>query len=236
MRRWSPWLLALVAVLTRAAEPQPSQQKLISYREPVVTKLEVDASAVVAFTIRANGRVADAVTLATTNRVLGDSARDAVLEWRFERDPTFGTGRNAVPSKVLHREVIEFVFKRGGIVTSMSHRDSAKAWFPRDYEPVIRLVQADALDPPLARLERTPGPTAAQIVPDLTAGGSVLVSFVVDETGAVRVPIAEQATDDRLVDAAIELIGGWRYEPPTDDGQPVLVETRASVSFGPRGD
>src|SRR5215207_9337075 len=116
-RQWS-WLLALTAALAGPAEPQPRDLGLVSYKEPAVPKLEIDASVVVAFTIRANGRVADAVTLTATNRVLGDSARDAVLEWRFDRDATFGRGRDAQPSKVLRRELIEFVFKRDGIVTS----------------------------------------------------------------------------------------------------------------------
>ena len=128
-RQWS-WLLTLIAALAGPAEAQPRGLGLVSYKEPVVPKLEIDASAVVVFTIRANGRVADAVTLTATNRVLGDSARDAVLEWRFERDPTLGRGRDAEPGKVLRRELVEFVFKRDGIVTSMSHRDSAKSWFP----------------------------------------------------------------------------------------------------------
>jgi TonB family protein len=235
MRRWS-WLLALIAALAGAAEPQPRQLGLTFYKEPVVPKLEVDASAVVAFTIRANGRVADAVTLTATNRVLGDSARDAVLEWRFDRDPSLGRGRDAQPSKVLRRELIEFVFKRDGIVTTMTHRDSAKSWFPPDYTPVVRLVQAEALDPPLVRLEQPPSPVAPQIAPELPTGGSVLVSYVVDETGAVRVPIAQGATDEALIDAALALVGGWRYAPPTENGEPVLVETRATVSFAPRGD
>ena len=79
-RQWS-WLLALIAAFAGPAGPQPRNLGLVSYKEPVVPKLEIDASAVVAFTIRANGRVADAVTLTATNRVLGASAREAVLEF-----------------------------------------------------------------------------------------------------------------------------------------------------------
>lgn len=234
MRRQWLWLLALIAALPGARHAQPRSLGLISYQEPVVPKLEIDASAVVVFTIRANGRVADAVTLTATNRVLGDSARDAVLAWRFERDPTLGRGRDAEPSKVLRRELVEFVFKRDGIVTSMSHRDSAKSWFPPDYEPVVRLVQAAELEPPLERLEQPSSAATAELVRNRTSGGSVLVSYVVDEAGAVRVPIAERGEDPTLIDAALALVSGWRYAPPTHGGEPVLVEARETLFFRPR--
>ncbi|HEY3515575.1 MAG TPA: energy transducer TonB [Gammaproteobacteria bacterium] len=236
MRRQRSWLLALIAALPGPAGTQPRSLGLISYEEPVVSKLDIDASAVVAFTIRANGRVADAVTLTATNRVLGDSAREAVLAWRFERDPTLGSGRDAEPSKVLRRELIEFVFKRDGTVTSVSHYDSAKSWFPHDYTPVVRLVQAAALEPPLARLEQPPSAATTDLIRNRTSGGSVLVSYVVDETGAVRVPIAERGDNQTLIDAAVALVGDWRYAPPTQDGQPVVVEARETLFFRPLAD
>ena len=234
-RQWS-WLLTLIVALAGSAQAQPRGLGLVSYEEPAVPKLEVDASVVVIFTVRANGRVADAVTLTATNRVLGDSARDAVLAWRFERDPTLGRGRDAESSKVLRRELVEFVFKRDGIVTSMSHRDSAKAWFPPDYKAVVRLVQAAALEPPLARLEQPPSAATTELIRNRTSGGSVLVSYVVDETGTVRVPFAERGADQTLIDAAVALVGNWRYVPPTQDGEPVLVEARETLFFQPRAD
>ena len=234
-RQWS-WLLALIAAFSGSAHAQPRNLGLISYKEPVVPKLDIDASAVVAFTIRANGRVADAVTLTATNRVLGDSAREAVLAWRFDRDPTLGRGRDAEPSKVLRRELIEFVFKRDGVVTSVSHYESSRSWFPPDYKPVVQLVQAAELDPPLARLEQPQSAAPTKLVGNLTVPGSVIVSYVVDETGAVRVPIAERGDNQTLIDAAVALVGDWRYAPPTQDGQPVVVEARETLFFRPLAD
>lgn len=234
-RHW-PFVLGLIAALAGSAHAQPRNLGLVSYKEPAVPKLEVDASVIVALTIRANGRVDDAVTLTATNRVLGDSAREAVLEWRFDRDPIYGRGRDASPSKVLRREIVEFVFKRDGIVTSLSHRDSAKAWFPADYQPVVRLVQAEELEPPLARLALPTSPATAALVRDVAVGGMVVVSYVVDEMGAVRVPIAERAADEALIEPALALVREWRYEPPTEGGAPVLVEARETVIFRPRAD
>jgi outer membrane biosynthesis protein TonB len=38
------------------------------------------------------------------------------------------------------------------------------------------------------------------------------------------------------MDAAVALVAGWRYEPPTQGGQSVLVEVRETVIFHPRGE
>ena len=62
------------------------------------------------------------------------------------------------------------------------------------------------------------------------------MSYVVDETGGVRVPIAERGEDQALIRAALAVVGGWRYVPPTQDGEPVLVEARKTLTFRPRAD
>ncbi len=235
MTKAMPLGLALLAVHSGIAVAQPRNLGLVSYREPAVPKLVTDGSAVVAFTIRANGRVDDAVTLAATDRVLGDSARDAVIEWRFDRDPELGRGRDAVPSLVLRREIVEFVFKRDGVVTSMSHLESAKSWFPPDYRSTVRLLRSDELDTAPVRAPTPASEETAKLVADLTVAGTVIVSFVIDETGRVRVPIAERAEDPALIAAALAVVGDWRYEPPTDGGEPVLVEERNTLTFRPRG-
>ena len=74
---------------------QPRNLGLVSYKAPVVPTLVTDGSVVIAFTIRASGRVDDAVTLAATNQLLAASAREAVMEWRFDDDPVLGRGRDA---------------------------------------------------------------------------------------------------------------------------------------------
>ena len=50
----------------------------------------------------------------------------------------------------------------------------------------------------------------------------------------MRVPIAERAEDPALIAAALAVVGDWRYEPPTDGGEPVLVEERNTLTFRPR--
>lgn len=239
-RRRTPVALAVLAAIASALRPassaaQPRDLGLVSYQAPSIPRLDADGSAVVAFTIRANGRIQDALTLSATNRVLGNSAREAVTAWRFESDPVLGRGRDAVPSLVLRRQIIEFVFKRGGVVESVSHYDSGKYWFPPDDEAApTRLVRSAELETPLVRLPTPPSGEAEKLLDALTESGVVIVSFVVDEEGGVRVPVAERTEDPLFMQAALALVGGWRFEPPTLDGKPVLVEERNTLTFRPR--
>jgi TonB family protein len=244
MRRSTPLVLAtietgvLLAGLAAAQQPPrftgEHELGLLAYKEPVVPKLAVDGSAVVAFTIRANGRVGDALTLSAIDRVLAASARDAVLEWRFDRDPALGRGREALPTLVLRRQIVEFVFKRDGVVRSLSHFDSAKAGFPVDQTSPIRLVRSADLEKPLVRILAPASAEVDKLLAAITESGVVIVSFVVDETGAVRVPVAERTESPALIAAALALVGGWRFEPPTHGGRPVLVVERNTLTFRPR--
>lgn len=226
--------MVVCALISMAAVAQPRNLGLVSYRPPAVPRLVTDGSAIVALTIRANGRVDDSVALAASGRVFANSAAEAVLGWRFERDPKLGLGRGAVPSLVLRREIVEFVFKRGGVVTSMSHFESAKTWFPAAGGSSVSLVRSEDLDTPLTRTEGPPGEDTAKLASSLSAAAAVIVSFVVDETGGVRVPLAENTEDPALIAAALEVVRGWRYEPPLRGGKPVLVEERARLTFFPR--
>jgi TonB family protein len=206
--------------------------KLVSYKAPSVPVLAADGSAVVAFTIRADGRVADAATLAASDRKLADPAREAVLRWRFERDATFGRGRDAELDKVMRREVVEFVFKRDK-VTAMNHREGAKAWFPQDGEAAVRTVASGELDAPLARRSLPAEGDVDDPVSRLTVGGNATVSFVIDETGNVRVAIVETADDPELNGTALAVVARWLFDPPRKDGRPVLVEQRRLLTFRP---
>lgn len=207
--------------------------KLLTYKAPSVPTLAMDGSAVVAFTIRADGRVADAVTLTASERGVADAAAEAVLRWRFERDPTFGRGRDAELEKVLRREVVEFVFKRDK-VTGMNHREGAKAWFPEDRKGAVRTMAAGDLDAPLERRSSPAAQEGTNPPLDVSVPGSVRVSFLIDETGRVRVPFVETADPPELADAALAMVGSWVYDPPLHEGRPVLVEQLSTLTFRPR--
>jgi len=225
---------ALASAAATVAPAQPPGLDLVVYREPKVWGLAADGSAIVAFTIRANGRVADVLTLSATERKLADAAVEAIKGWRFARDATLGTGRNATPNVVLRREIVELVFKRDAGVTSMNHLEGAKAWFPNEHKLAVQTLVPDQLDAPLVRTPTPPSPEAVRRVSALTVGGHATLSFVVDETGTVRVPAVVAAEDPSLGAAALALVESWRYEPPIAGGKPALVEQRSTFTFPPR--
>jgi TonB family protein len=228
-------LCGATALAQREGLPLADAQalRLLTYKSPSVPTLATDGSAVVVFTIRADGRVADAVTLTASDREVADAAASAVLRWRFERDSTFGRGRDAELDKVLRREVVEFVFKRDK-VTGMNHREGAKAWFPEDRSAAVRTIEAEELDAPLERRPPSAEQDGAGLPPDVSVAGSVRVSFLIDETGRVRVPFVETADAPELADAALALVVQWTYQPPLYDGRPALVEVRNTLTFRPR--
>jgi TonB family protein len=206
--------------------------KLVSYTAPSVPRLGTDGSAVVAFTVRADGRVDDAVTLVASDRRVADPAREAVMKWRFERDAVLGRGRDAQLDVVLRREVVEFVFKRDK-VTGMNHREGAKAWFPEDGRSAVRTVPSTDLDASLVRGLLPVHEDAAEPPASSSVGGRATLSFVIDETGKVRVPIVETADAPEVAAAALAVVARWVYDPPTADGRPVLVEERKTLTFRP---
>src|SRR5690606_24597649 len=138
---FSSWAGSAALVLaTSLPAAEPSSDHVSVSHPPVVGEFAGDGSAVVAVTIRASGEVDDAVALHSTSTRLAEAAVDAVRRWRFARDPVEGRGRGARPDRVLRREVVELDFRRRGVVTSLTHADSARAWFPGEREAEVRTV------------------------------------------------------------------------------------------------
>lgn len=233
-------VLAALPIVSAMAVAQPRALELAAYRAPSVPQLVEDGTAVVAFTVRADGRIRDAVTLYATRRELADAAQEAVSRWRVALpEEALGPGGaplhgpNAVPSAVLRREIVEFVFKRDGVVSSMTHLDAEKSWFGPTHEPAVRTVVPEDLGIDPVRTSATPTARAAALVLKLKRNGKATVSYVIDESGNVRVPFIVAADDPSLGEAALALVESWRYEPPTRDGLPILVEERKTFTFRP---
>lgn len=58
------------------------------------------------------------------------------------------------------------------------------------------------------------------------------VYFYVDETERVRMPAVAPETYPCLSFIATEAIRGWKFEPPTRDGWPVLAAAVQDFDFG----
>jgi TonB family protein len=60
--------------------------------------------------------------------------------------------------------------------------------------------------------------------------GTVLIEFVVDETGSVRNPTIKESVPG-LDDAALDCVKQWRFTPARKAGAPVQAAAQAPVTF-----
>jgi TonB family protein len=122
------------------------------------------------------------------------------------------------------REVLHYRFHRSGVVSSLSHREGARALFVESSDDFarVRMVAWEELDEPPVRLEPADPASAGR-----AAEGNADLTFVIDETGAVRVPTVVAASDHAIGLAALTAIKQWKFTPPRRRGEPVLVEVRA---------
>ena len=210
-----------------AAPPDKLLDSLSSYRKPnfpaeLRSSPVTDGYATLAIVIRADGTVDDAVVLEASHPSFGDAVLDVLPNWRFK------SGDSVASNSLPYREVLRFEFSQSGVVSTMSHRDAAKAAFPATLaeQVPVRTVQWAKLSAPPKRLEATVPSVSAQKME-----GTVIVSYVIDTDGRVRVPVVVRATEPQLGRAALDAVKRWRFAPPKDENGPVLVEDSRSFTF-----
>lgn len=174
---------------------------------------------VVVVTIDEVGRVEDAVAIEASDPAFGRAVIDVTPEWIFAPLELPEDEQAAAPEP--RREVLHYRFHRSGVVSSLSHREGARQLFVESSDDFarVRMVAWDDLDEKPVRIE-PPATTES-------AKGTADLSFVIDETGAVRVPTVLATSDYAIGIAALDSIKEWKFTPPRRRGEPVLVEVRA---------
>ncbi len=66
------------------------------------------------------------------------------------------------------------------------------------------------------------------------SGGRVVVLFIVDESGTVRLPRIENSSDYAFDKPALDAIKKWRFTPGIKDGRKVKTKMRLPISFSVR--
>lgn len=66
------------------------------------------------------------------------------------------------------------------------------------------------------------------------SGGRVIILFIVDEAGTVRLPRIETSTDYAFDKPALDAIKKWRFTPGIKDGRKVKTKMRLPISFSVR--
>ncbi len=237
----------LICCSATANNAQPNLLGLASYEMPkfppeLVGVKAGDGEVVMVVTIDVEGAVNDSVVLEATNEAFARSASKAVGDWRFGAKgsssstsaATTTTSAEASAKDTFQptyprREVLQFSFKRSGVVTTLSHAEAARESFVTSNIPEIRTVQWKQLDSEPRRLTATmPKVSKAHLVAQ--GARPVSVNFVIDREGQVRVPVVAASVDPELAKSVLAAVANWRYTPPMHQQQPGVVEvTKALV-------
>lgn len=181
---------------------------------------------VFALDIAADGRLSDWLVTAASHEALIQPCVAAVREWRFK--PARHEG-----APVAARIELTIKLSQTGAVVSRTSADFITDMFEslvgrrNDYE----VCPASEVDRPLVATHRV-SPEYARDAQSLGVGGRVRVHFYVDEQGNVRLPAVPAETHPYLSSIAVEAMRGWKFEPPTRRGRPVLVAAVQEFDFG----
>lgn len=208
-----------------------------------------DGEVVMVVTIDSAGAVNDSAVLEATNEAFARSAVRAVSDWRFGAKsfvstasalaltmttPDEATASN--PAVVAdtettfpRRKVLQFSFKRSGVVTTLSHAEAARENFVTTNIPQIRSVPWNQLDAEPQRLSATM-PKVSKTILATQGSQPLMLNFVIDREGRVRVPVVPASVHPELANSLLAAVRTWRYSPPLYQQRPVVVEvTRALV-------
>lgn len=185
-----------------------------------------DARVVLVIDVDAGGVLTDLLVTAASHQELIRPCTEAVRQWRFkparyEREP------------VAAQLTLTINLSQVGAVVTRTAAETVGDWTERlsgrrmDYQ----LCRASEVDRPLVAITRV-NPDYARDAESIGIGGRVRVHFFVDEKGEVRMPSVAPSAHPYLAGLASEAMRGWRFEPPTREGRPVLVAAVQDFDFG----
>lgn len=176
--------------------------------------------------IDAQGKVEDVLITAHTHRSFAREVREALPLWRFEPAKMRG-------EPTASQTQLTFTIEAVGVVVSMDtgiylrNRMEALLGLPWEYR-TFTLQELDAIPVP----QKTVVPSYPAEVAQRNRG-AVRVDFYIDETGRVRVPIAQADAPTELGNAAVAAVRQWKFSPPLRGGRPVLAFVSQTFNFTP---
>lgn len=222
-------LLGLLAVTPLSASFESvSFEMTVEPQIPAVLRMDGlrDGRVVIALDISSDGHITDCLVTAASHADLIRPCVEAVKKWRFR--PARYNGE-PVPARLeisLNLSLSGAVISRT-VVDMVNDFIEQVAGRPFDYQ----MCRAEEIDRPLVAITRV-SPEYARDAERQGVGGRVRVHFFVDEQGNVRLPAVPAETNGYLSAVAVEAMRGWKFEPPTRNGRPVLVAAVQEFEFG----
>ena len=174
-----------------------------------------------------DGKLGELLVTGYTHLGFAKAAVEAVREWEFE--PARWKGEAVSVSITLN-----FDFEVKGVVISTTGSELIEAQFnsimgSRDAYRPCTLRELDRIPIPV----KSVSPAYPKDLADRGVEGEVTVEFYIDEQGAVRMPFVLGRPSTALANLAVGAVRQWTFEPPTRQGQPVLVHVRQLFRFKP---
>jgi TonB family protein len=174
------------------------------------------------------GRLMDWMLVAHTHALFAKEVLDELPKWRFKATRVRGQPINT-------RVELQIFFKKSEVLRVIS-ADMGESAILKNV-PVGRVMSRriytpEELDQPLdAVVEIAPRP------PDrlgaVAREGSVVVEYLIDTDGKVRMPMIVSSDDEAFTDSVLLAITEWRYAVPKHTGKPVIACVRRKFTFSP---
>ncbi len=178
--------------------------------------------------VGADGQLLDWLVTGFSHALFAMEVLEVLPKWKFI--PAYHRG-TAIPTRVE----LKFFFKNSAFIRILPSDTGLIARHKLDgsmggFTSFVCLP--DELDQPLdAKVEIAPMP------PDQLGakakGGQVVVEYLVDTEGKVRMPIIISAEEEAFANSVLLAISQWRYEIPRHQGLPVITRVRHQFTFTP---
>ncbi len=212
-----------------AAEPVMVNARFKHYVEPWLMRANFEpvkeGELHMVVDINEDGTVADYIITRAYHESMVKAVNRVVNEWTF-----YPATKDGEPIPIVIALIFDFS-KRG---TSLVEGNISEIYLNsithlhEDVVPVRKFTELDRLPEPLNIVR----PVISRDIPEDQRTGEVVVSFFIDETGKVRIPIIEEYHGHRgLADAAYNAILQWKFKPPTVKGDPVIVRVKQPFNF-----
>ncbi len=202
----------------------------VSYPQRLIREFVDRGEADIVVLISDDGRLMDWMVMGYTHPLFVKEVLDVLPKWKFV--PAHHEGK-----PINTRAELRFIFKNSEMVrilpndTGLTSR--LKAGQQHHKEEFWSFVcRQEELDQPLdAKVEISPMP------PDQLGAnakeGKVVVEYLVDPEGKVRMPLIISADDEAFARSVLLAISEWRYEVPRREGAPVITRVRRQFTFTP---
>jgi TonB family protein len=175
----------------------------------------------------------DYLVTAYSDPLFAESALAAVKKWKFEPAQIHGAARSS-------KADLTFKFEVEGVVVVSISALSGSDVIKYKLTPNSQAYAACTL----AQLDRIPTPTKI-VNPSYptelarsSRGGRVSVQFYIDNLGHVRMPSVSHETIEanaELASIAVAAVSQWQFDPPLQNGRPVVVLAQQDFTFKPAG-